>query len=406
MTTDPDTQLTATATDRSLADQFPWKQIIFAFLAALGTLLMVYLIASVPGSWFPSTPPLAWKASDLVVARGAGTVTDGALQVTATDSSGAAIVSLTTDFQAGAYPVVAWTAQDVPEKADIRLLWRSEYSPQTMHSVAVEVEAGHLRPSVLAGNPAWLGRILGLALVIRTPLPQPLRIAGLQAKPTGAIGVLADRGREWLTPERWSGTSINTVTGGADVQDLPLPLLLASAVALAAALVWGWKHVRRNTTVAILPAIVAGLFVTAWFLLDARWTMNLAGQAARTHEQYAGKDWRGKHAAAEDGPLFAFIEEVRGKLPSTPVRIFVASDAHYFRSRAAYHLYPYNVYADPYSNVLPPPDKLRAGDWVVVYQRRGIQYDASVNKLRWDGHAPLAAELRLSRPGAALFEIR
>jgi hypothetical protein len=41
----------------------------------------------------------------------------------------------------------------------------------------------------------------------------------------------------------------------------------------------------------------------------------------------------------------------------------------------------------------------------MVYQRRGIQFDRTLGKLRWDGQA-LNAEPRLVEPGAALFIIR
>ena len=76
------------------------------------------------------------------------------------------------------------------------------------------------------------------------------------------------------------------------------------------------------------------------------------------------------------------------------------------RGRAAYHLYPHNVYFDPYRNTVPQSSLVRSDDYFVVYQRRGVQYDPGAQRLRWDGGAPLAAELLLSEPGAALFRIR
>ena len=115
--------------------------------------------------------------------------------------------------------------------------------------------------------------------------------------------------------------------------------------------------------------------------------------------------WRERHLAAEDGALFAFIEKVRAKLPPPPVRVFMAADAHYFRDRGAYHLYPYNVYFDPWADTMPPPSAMHTGDYVVVYQRRGVQYDAAEQNLRWDGLPPVKAQLVLVGRGAALFRI-
>jgi len=104
--------------------------------------------------------------------------------------------------------------------------------------------------------------------------------------------------------------------------------------------------------------------------------------------------------------LFAFIEQVRATLPAAPVRVFVVSDAHYFRGRAAFHLYPHNVFFESSRNVMPPPANLRAGDWLLVYQRRGVQFDPSANRLRWDNVTPVSAQLKLTGPGAALFQIQ
>jgi hypothetical protein len=218
----------------------------------------------------------------------------------------------------------------------------------------------------------------------------------------GATEILGDRVREWLAFEGWSGTSINSVTGGADVQDLPLPLLLSASAAIAVLVVFAFA---RGAVRGRLPLAMALAFVAAWIALDVRWAADLVRQVRETGRQYAGKDWHERHLAAEDGPLFAFIERVRTKLPATPARVVVAADGHYFRSRAAYHLYPNNVYFDPYANTLPAAAQLRPGDYVVVYQRRGVQFDAGTQRLRWDGGAPIAAEMLLAETGAALFRI-
>ena len=104
--------------------------------------------------------------------------------------------------------------------------------------------------------------------------------------------------------------------------------------------------------------------------------------------------------------MFAFIEKVRAKLPAPPARVFMVADAHYFRDRGAYHLYPYNVYFDPWTNSMPPASAVRSGDYLVVYHSRGVQYDASQQRLRWEDSASIDAELLLFDSGAALFRIR
>lgn len=376
---------------------------VFLFVSAIALCLLGYLAMSVPASWFPSASPKVWSARELGLARGAGKLEANEFVVTAPDALGAAVISLATDFHSYEYPVVAWSGIDFADNADVRLLWNSDYAKGKVQNVKLTIASGRLLPVSLAANPEWVGRIKGLALLIKGPLQQPARVQGVAIKPTGAVELLGDRAREWLTFEGWSGTSINAVAGGTDVQDLPLPTLLAVSTVLAAAA--AFLLTRRRGT-AHLPLIIATAFVMAWFILDARWMLNLGRQVAKTGAQYAGKDWHEKRLAAEDGPLFQFVEKAVAKMPTTPVRVFVAADAHYFRGRAAYHLYPHNVYFDPWYNSLPLAHQLHAGDYFLVYYRRGVQYDPSQQLLRWADNPPLSAEPVLVEPGAALLRIR
>jgi hypothetical protein len=382
----------------------PLREALVAFVAALAVCAVGYVALAVPGPWFPSASPIGWSARELTLSRGAGALERGELIVTADSAKGSILVTVETNFRSADYRAIAWDVLAVPEQADVRMVWRTDYAPARINSMPIAVESGRLRPAPVFSDPNWVGRIRGLALAIGGPLPEPVHILGVAAKPMGALEVGGDRVREWLAFEGFTGTSINSITGGADVQDLPLPVLMATAAALAALAWFGLARYRART--AALPAVLATLFVAAWLLQDARWMWDLARQASVTARTYAGLDWRGKHLAAEDGPLFAFIERVRAKLPAEPVRVFMNADSHYFRGRGAYHLYPHNVFYEPYRNAIPARFRLSAGDYFVVYQRRGVEYDSGAQQLRWDGGEPISAELLLTAPGAALFRIR
>ncbi len=404
----PPANVITVGADRAAAERPAWgRRTAVAFVAALACLVLLYLVTHVPAAWFPSAQVLQWPARDLTITRGVGTLVQNELVVTATDASSSIVISLSASFRASDYPGIAWWAIDVPDAADVKLLWRSDYAPQKLNSAPIRVESGRLMPVEVHADPAWIGRVTGLALVIRTTaLAQPIRVFGVVAKPMGAAELLRDRAREWAALERWTGTSINTLAGGADIQGLPLPLLLGAAVALAGAGLWILLVYREHDTVASWTAVLVALFVVAWLLLDARWMVNLARQITITSAQFGDRDVRNKHLAADDGALYLFIEKARQVLPPARVRVFVASDANFFRSRAAYHLYPYNVYADPRRDVLPAPAQLRSGDWIVVYQRRGIQYDPAQQQLQWDGLPPVAAELKLNDAGGAVFRVK
>ncbi|MEO8303887.1 MAG: hypothetical protein ABI724_07180 [Betaproteobacteria bacterium] len=382
----------------------PQREALAFFVAALAIVIVGCLAATVPGRWFPGGSQKEWSPREFVLARGAGGLERDTFVVSNAGGSGSVLVTVETDFRSSDFGAIAWTATNVADGADVRLIWRTDYAPAKLNSAPIGVASGHLLPVMLARDPNWVGRIRGLALAINGPMPQPVRIAGVAAKPMGALDIAGDRLDEWFAFEGISGTSINGVAGGADIQELPLPPFLA-AVAGLAALAWFGRARHRKRTAA-LPSVLALLFVTAWLLHDARWTWNLVRQARATGQTYAGLDWRERHLAAEDAPLFQFIENVRAKLPAEPVRIFMNADAHYFRDRGAYHLYPHNVYFEPYRNLVPASSRMQSGDYFVAYQRRGVQFDSGSQHLRWDGGEPIAAELLLTAPGAALFRIR
>lgn len=387
---------------------FESRPLLAVGLLALGLLvaLFVYLIVAVPASWFPSSTRIEWSARDLAVVRGSSTLAGDAWVVTAPDAAGMTLVSLNAKIRATDYAAIAWDAKGIPDGADVRLLWRSDYQPEKVHSLPIPVEQRMSLPAIVVGNPAWMGNITGLALAIQGPLAQPLQIRGVEAKPLGAFELLRDRAREWLQFEAWTGTSINTIVGGADAQGLPLPLLLAVALLAAGAVAFALYRWWPGASPAMLASLLVTLFVSGWFLLDLRWTLNLSRQAAVTEAQYGNKNPRDKHLAAEDGQLYAAIEKARAAMPSTPVRVFVASDTRYLRERAAYHFFPNSAYTDRGGGVMPPASALRPGDRLFVYFARGIQYDPEQHMLRWGANETKPADLKLVVPGGALFEIR
>ncbi len=383
-----------------------WRRVALLFVVALAASVLAYLALAVPSAWFSGAAPRTWEAGNLALTRGSGTVSGGELVVTAPDATGLTLVSVVAKFRSTDYPSVAWVAIGIPESADVRVLWSSDYAPQTLRNAPVKIEAGRTLPVLLAGDRGWVGNITGLALSIQGPLTQPVHIRGVVAKPMGAVEILGDRARVWLAFESWTGTSINTVTGGADVQGLSLPLLLAGTIALAVAIGYLLRRFAPRWLPLPIAAVLVALFVAATLVLDVRWTWNLVRQVRATGFQYAGKDTRDKHLASDDAPLFAFVDKARKVLPEAPARVFVIADAPYFRDRAAYHLYPHNVYFDPLANSIPLASALRPGDWLVVYQRRGIQYSPAEQRLRWDAGQSVAAELKLVDPPGALFRIQ
>jgi len=123
------------------------------------------------------------------------------LIVTRAAEDGNTVISVTTDLRAVDYPVIAWIAAGFRPDARVALLWQTDVEPARVNKRPLEIEAGQLLPADLHRDPHWLGRIVGLALVLQGPVEAPLRVRGVIAKPAGAVDTLRDRAREWLAPE-------------------------------------------------------------------------------------------------------------------------------------------------------------------------------------------------------------
>jgi hypothetical protein len=369
-------------------------------------LFALYLAFAAPGPWLSNVSSRTWPASELKLAGGTGALVDGALEITETGASNTALVTLNTDIRSADYLGIEWDVAGLPADAEVRLLWKSDVASRTNLATGL-VEAGTLRTFVLARDPAWIGHVTGLALAIRAPLAAPVRIKRVVARPLSAFDIARARLREWTTFEPFNGASINTITGGADAQDLPLPAFAAACAALAALLLLGLHRVAPRLYGLGIACTIGGIFVVSWFAVDVRWALNLAQQTRATYTKYAGKTLEQKHLAAEDGELYAFVAKSLALMPKTPVRVFVAAEEHYFRGRAAYHLYPHNVQFEAFRDTIAPASWMKPGDWMVVYHRPGVQYDAAKQLLRWDGGPPVSAELKLlGAHGAALFLIQ
>lgn len=378
-----------------------------AVLAALVVVLGGYLAAAVPGPWFTEENPRAFAATEIQLMRGTGTRTKDAVVVLAPAEDGLVVASLATDLRADRFRGVAWDVSGLPDGARARVLWQSDANPGRMQLLPAVVEAGSIRPVVVADDRGWIGSIkgLGLSISVTGPPPMPIRIHAVTAKPMGAFELLRDRLREWLAFEGWNGASVNVLVGGDDRQELPLPALVAAIVALACAFVAGLRYVRPDLIVH-LGAAVGAVVVVGWLAVDLRWTVNLGRQVVATVREYGGKSERDKQFASPDSAVYAFVTQARDAMPPEPQRVWIATDAPYFNGRAAYRMYPHNVHFDPRGRSMPDPSWVKPGDWMLVFNRRGVAFNPAKGVLQWDGRQDLPAELKVSGTGAALFQFR
>ena len=284
---------------------------IWIFIASTLVCVAVYLGVAVQGPWFSRARTVHWTPSELSVTAGVAQPQPEGLLVRPLDAVHPVRIAVNTSLRASDYPVIAWETAGIGDDIEVAVLWQNEYEPGRVFNQRAEVEAGRVQPTLLAGNPKWIGRINGIALTVRGNVAESILIRGATAKTMSPREVLADRVGEWLKFEPWNGASINTLIGGADTQDLPMSFTFAVVVAVAGLIYFALARWRPRWVGTWRPFIIGAMFLGAWMALDARWLWNFARQVDVTARLYAGKSWRERHLAADDGAVFAFIEKAR-----------------------------------------------------------------------------------------------
>lgn len=377
------------------------------FLAAgLGGVLVGYLAINVPGAWFPSAAPQRFDAAQMGVSRGRAQATPGALLVSTANADEPAVVVLKAALRSSDFAGIEWIVAGLPDDADVRLMWRTNYQPERLNIAAMTVDGGRLRPIVVRTEPAWIGTIVDLGLAVRGNPHAPFEVRGVIARPLGAVELARDRIGEWLTFEGWRATSVDTLAGGADAQDLPLPVVLVLAMLLSVGTYALLRRFRPSLAPTAWPVFAAVVFALAWGIADLRYGWNAAHQSLETARTYGGRDWREAHLAAEDAALYQLVQSARAGMPDSKSRVFVLAEAPYFRARAAYYFYPHNPWFDVYGNAGPSPQLMRPGDYVFAFRRRGVQFNPKLGRLRIDGGTEMPAEPVLVATDGALFRLK
>ncbi len=373
-----------------------WQVAALLFAFILFILFFVSLQYGWPGKWWGSVSTLKWQGDALTLKKGRGNNIQGGLVIDGLAEPGVALAALSPPaFQAENYPAVHWYVSSAKPGAKVEFLWRTAETPNRIFARELEWTGNAVAPLHMAGDVNWRGQVMELILMVHAPMNAPLVIEAVKAEPP--LGIV---GREWFGTEPWLGTSINFVGGNEPRQWLaPLPLI---AVALALAILGYWLLIWRKALV-FDPEMIWVLVFTAWFALDMRWQLDLWHKLGLTQQRYAGKSWEEKHLAAEDGPLFGLMQQIKKMLPSTASRVFVIADDEYMRYRSAYHLYPFNVFA---TDNLLPVGYFKSGDFIIILGKDEVEFDTARHLLKWGADQRLAADLLLVAENNVLLKVR
>ena len=346
-------------------------------------LLVTCLGISLARHGFGLSSPMHWSADHLRLEEGEGHAGPETLDILRLSQRGSALLLLPGLHVRGEeYPLVSLRVEGLSSGTELFLWWRMKGSTGEWRSLPVRHRGEGGVTVDLSEEQPWKGEIAELGFRFRGRLTAPLRVRGVTLGPATVGSALRGLVSGWLEFEPWSGGSINYLNGGDPRSPCPLPLFIAAALAVALAI---WWVVFRGLPSAALVA--AGLVVSAWLVVDARWQWNLWRQLGMTGRQYAGKTWEERHRVEFDGKLFGFIQRVKASLPRPPARVWYFSSTLYLDARGAYHLFPHNVVSYNYSSfgAMPAPQHFRKGDYVVVYQWRGLRFDGAQGLMSWNG---------------------
>ncbi len=376
-----------------------WLAAPLLFFASALILSLVYLQYNWPGKWISNVKPLSWNGAALTLNKGQGYSDQGKLIIKGLADQNIAVASLSLPaFQAKDYQTIVWSVSGATPSVEMEFLWRTADNRVFVRPLVWA--ANTLEPLEIVKDENWRGQIIDLAIIVKGTLAAPILVNGISLESASLPGALPHMVKKWFALDRWQGTSINFVDGDAIDKNAPPVLAVAAIILLALVL----NLILSITKIMPLNiAMVGGMVLLGWFILDVRWQANLFQQLGLTHQQFAGKTWEDKHLAAEDGALFDFMKKVKAKLPAANGRILYFSDDAYSRGKGAYHLYPHNVLA---LNDLPPTSQIKTGDYIALFAKKGVKYDRSHQLLMWSDGQSIKVDLLFLAEGNALFKVR
>ncbi len=387
-----------------------WSVAGWLFAACFGLIALVLVGALARGNWLDGPPSISVPASAFQVARGHAGEAAGALVIDGLDGSGTAIVSArVAPFEARRYPRVDWKIlPNGDQRPQLALAWSTRERPARTFVQPLEWQEGGVAPLDLSAAEGWNGNVVGLALVVRAPLPRPLVVQGVTVPGISLTSAAREVLEQWANRHPDSGRMRAPPFDAERDHHLSLPAAVALALVLAAAV---YAALARRRKWPLDARVFWALFLGGWLLLDARWQLDLWTQMQETHRLFAGRSSEEKLLAEQDGQVYAAVAELKARLPAAPARVLVLSDYERLQARAAYFLYPHSANGYYLSKLFgrrqSDPEDFHAGDYVLLLAFRGAAYDRAGGALLWpDGRRRAVDEIAFKDDGVALLRVR
>ena len=374
------------------------------FACALAVVLTWAIAQSSDGHLTDAPAPIVADGADLVVTQGTGRKDGTAFVVEQPAHEGISVLTARlSPFRAEDFSRVQWVLATAQLSPELAFVWRTREHPQRTYTKRLRWLTNGAAPLDLTPADGWTGTITGVALVA-PGMDTPLRVASVRIESRSATATASELMGQWAARNPLRGYSVTFPFDAERSHDLPALVAVAAAEALALGIYLAlvrWRRWQRDRRV------LWGIFVAGWLLLDLRWQANLWHEAYDREVRFAGKTTAEMHLAADDASLFELMEKMKSALPSTPSRVLLYCDNDLLCARAAFLLYPQNLYR-AVARVRPPPEpeEMHGGDYVLLVYSRALGYDRERHAVVWqDGRTKPADEILLE-PAALLVRVR
>jgi len=383
----------------------PWRMLLSGLLGLLFTALGIVWYFN--AGYYRTDLVIDFLPDKLQFVQGEGRASDKQLIIESLSQNDLALLSSPRGFvfEAAQLDRLHWCLETSFAGLRIQVLWL--VGGQPLQRAVLPSEPG-CHDFIISQQPAWNGVVngFGLQLEYAEPLPEPVVLSDIRLLPAvPPLGPLLQQiWSEWREYQFWRTSSVHFIRLGAWQALLPLSLTLV-LWALLSTLLYKLLAWRSKLTV-----VLFGFLIAAWIVNDGIWQVELAQRLQDTHRQFAHLTVP-ERLRVYDGELIDLVNAVRAELPPEPQRIFFLADAKHRtqKLRAHYHLSPH--YVDSQSAILPSPDQIRTGDYILILGRiEQLRYHGRRGQetLFWgtNNQFQLPVQPLLADYGGVLFEVR
>jgi hypothetical protein len=318
----------------------------FITIAVLSALVVTAVVFTFLGRDLksPPEPILDMGPSGIEFIRGSGSLRDGYLWINRFEGGFAAISSGPIALDASAHHYLEYNWNPGSDRASARLFWRNADDSRDLVQASIRKTGSGILD--LSRHPRWRGKIIEFGMIFEDDSGAAIEFGGLRLNPDQ----LSIRARllwqAWSAPEPWSQKSINFLYGGGSRQAFSLTSAVALWAVLCLTFLAGLSGMILKLPSRALAGFALSFMLTGWMILDFRWSLSNARNAAAALEQrwFSSDDER--LAMALDGNLYRQIKDLKtGALPAGTSRILVLGDgrvADFLLQRSRYHLLPHS----------------------------------------------------------------